>query len=691
MKKKESGIKKKPDQQKVIKTSSDKQKSIEKNVVLKKKSGTVSKKQAVKGKTTKKTLKPVQAVKPTKDKVPKIKTPPPPPPTKQIVEVFSSGITPKEIAEKVNHPVSKVTAEFLSLGMVVSPDQLITDHDAIQLVFDHFGYDVKFIEKKETVVKTEEKPVSTEVVKEIKKEVEVKPHVKVELPKKKEIPQNWVKKVPVVTVMGHVDHGKTTLLDSIRKTNVAAKEYGAITQHIGAYKVKTPHGDITFIDTPGHEAFSAVRARGAKVTDIVILVIAGDEGVKPQTLEAIDHARAANVPIIVAVNKIDLPQCDVNLVKQQCTKLGLTPKDWGGEVEFVEISARNNINIDKLLETVLLQAELLELYVPVDVPAEATVIETKLDPKRGFVATVIVNKGKLKISDSFVCGYSYGKVRAMFDENGVRINELLPGEPAEVIGFEVQAVAGDILKVVANEKEARKIYEEKEYERKLQLAKEKTYFTIEDIISGRSNVLTLVIKVDTQGSADAIQKMLNAVAEETKSNPSLPELKIAHIGVGEISESDVLLAVASKAVIIGFNVKANSQAVQRAKVESIEIRTYKIIYELVDDIRKILQRMEIRKEVEEFLGRARVKKIFEISKVGKVAGCYVEEGKVVRNMKAKLVRDGNVIAESKIVSLKHFKDDVKEVQQGYECGIKLENIEDIKEGDLIECYQTVLK
>ncbi|MCS7228184.1 MAG: GTP-binding protein, partial [Endomicrobia bacterium] len=345
--------------------------------------------------------------------------------------------------------------------------------------------------------------------------------------------------------MGHVDHGKTTLLDTIMKTDIATKEYGAITQHIGAYKVTTPHGNITFIDTPGHEAFSSLRARGAKVTDIVVLVVAGDEGVMPQTIESLNHARSAGVPVIVAINKIDLPQCNVNSVKQQFADLGVIPEEWGGETKFVEISAKNNINIDTLLETILQLSNSMELYVPVDVLCEATVIETKLDDKRGFVATVIVNKGKLTTGESFVCGYSYGKVRAMFNERGQRIMELLPGEPAEIIGFEAPATAGDLLKVVPTEKEARRIYEELERERKLIASKTKAYKTIEDVISGKTNTFSLIIKTDTQGSSEAIQKMLSYLSEEVKNNPNLPQLKVVNVSVGEISESDVLLATAS--------------------------------------------------------------------------------------------------------------------------------------------------
>jgi len=603
------------------------------------------------------------------------------------IDVPLDGISPKEIAEKIEKDVSEIISFLISLHVFVSADQKITDHDVIELTLLHYGYKPRFKEKVEERSQEVLESQQTIVVEEVKKEEK-----KIEVPvKKKEIPPNWVKKVPVVTVMGHVDHGKTTLLDTIRKTNVALEEAGAITQHIGAYKVSTPHGEITFIDTPGHEAFSAIRARGAKVTDIVVLVVAGDEGVMPQTVESINHAKSANVPIIVAINKIDLPQCNPNAVKQQFASMNMSPKEWGGDVEFVEISARNNINIDKLLETILLQAEMLELYVPLDVPAEATVIETKLDPKRGFIATVIVNKGKLKIGDSFVCGLSYGKIRAMFNDRGERIVELYPGEPAEILGFEKPCIAGDTLQVVKNEKEAKRIYEELEYEQKLAAAKKKAFKPIEELISGRSNVLSLVVKTDTQGSLEAIQKMINQLKEEIKNNPNLPELKLVHAAVGEISESDVLLAATSKAVIVGFNVRPNIQALKRAENNSVEIKTYRIIYELIDEIKKIIYRMEVKQKVEEFLGRAVVKRVFDISKVGKIAGCIVEEGKIVRNANVRILRDNIIIADTKISSLKHFKEDVKEVQQGYECGIRFENFQDFKENDVIECYQIVEK
>ncbi len=622
-------------------------------------------------------------------------------PKSKPIKIPLDGLSPNEIAKKIKKDVSEIISFLISLHVFVSPDQKITDRDVLELTFLHFNFQPIFEEKKVRITskKVSPQPSSQQLEQNIVVEepkvipITVQPEKKVEVapPEKKEIPPNWVRKIPVVTVMGHVDHGKTTLLDTIRKTNVAAQEPGAITQHIGAYKVSTPHGDITFIDTPGHEAFSEIRSRGAKVTDIVVLVVAGDEGIMPQTIESINHAKSANVPIIVAINKIDLPQCNPNSVKQQFVSMGMIPKDWGGDVEFVEISARNNINVDKLLETILMVAKYLELYVPIDVPCEATVIETKLDPKRGFIATVIVNKGKLKIGDSFVCGLSYGKVRAMFNDKQEKINELLPGEPAEILGFEKQCSAGDILKVVQNEKEAKRIYEEIEREQKLAAAKKKAFKTIQDIISAKSNVLSLIIKTDTHGSAEAIKKMLDYIKEENKDNTNLPELKIVHLAVGEITESDVLLATASKSVIIGFNVRPNLQALKRAEMESVEIRTYRIIYELIDDIKKIIQRMEIKQKIEEFLGRAVIKKVFEISKIGKVAGCVVEEGKIVRNANVRVLRDNVIVAETKISSLKHFKEDVKEVQKGFECGIRFENFQEFKENDVIECYQVIIK
>ncbi|MCX7956803.1 MAG: translation initiation factor IF-2 [Endomicrobia bacterium] len=617
-----------------------------------------------------------------KGSVPQIETPP-------IVIDIENGLSPREISDLIRLPVSKILAHLINLGVVISETQKIKDKDTLELIFLEFAKGTKllFEEKKIDIISEEKTTKASEIIHE-------EPHVQ-QIKKigvvKKEIPPNYIRKIPVVTVMGHVDHGKTTLLDTIRKTNVVAQEYGAITQHIGAYKVKYKENFITFIDTPGHEAFSAIRARGAKVTDIVVLVVAGDEGIMPQTRECIDHIKTANVPFIVAINKIDIPQCNVNNVKKQFSDIGIIPADWGGNVEFVEISARNGINIDKLLEALLIQSELMELYVPIDVPAEAVVVETKFDQKRGFVATVIVTKGILKIGNSFVGTYSYGKVRSIFDEYLHVMQEVRPGEPAEIIGFEIHSTAGDTLKVVSNEKEAKKIYEDMENEKRLNLTKTKRYLTIDDIISGKSNVLSLVIKTDTHGSLEAINKMLKILSDEIKDKTELPELKITHISIGEIKETDVLLATASNAIIIGFNVRPTTQALKKAKNEGVEIRTYRLIYDLIDDVKNILRRLEIKKEVEEFLGRARVKKVFDVPKVGKVCGCIVEEGKIVRNAKVRVLRDNVIVTETKISSLKHFKEDVKEIQQGFECGIGLENFQNVEENDVIECFQIVTK
>jgi len=489
--------------------------------------------------------------------------------------------------------------------------------------------------------------------------------------------------------MGHVDHGKTTLLDTIRKSNIAAGEYGFITQHIGAYKIKTPNGEITFIDTPGHEAFSSLRVRGASVTDIIVLVVAGDEGVMPQTIESINHAKIAKVPIIVAVNKMDLSGFNLQKVKQQLSDYGILAHDWGGDVEFIEISARNNINIDKLLDTILLQAEVMDLKSAIDVPAEGTVIETKLDPKRGNVATVIISKGKLKIGDYFVVGTTYGKVKAILSDTAERLTELVPGSAGEIMGFFKLPQPGDVLIVVDSEREAKRYSEIAQEQVKKSSIEQKKKLTFEDIISGKSRILSLVVKTDTQGSLEAIKKMLDSIANEMKENPSAAELKIVHTGVGEINETDVLLASAGNSIIIGFNIRPTTQAIKVAKHEGVEIKTYRTIYDLTDDVKNILKGLEIKREKEEFLGRAVVKKVFNITKFGKVAGCFVEEGKILRNAKVRVLRDNVIISETKINSLKRFKDDVKEVEKGYECGIGLENLNDIKENDVIESYQVI--
>lgn len=616
---------------------------------------------------------------PLQEKVEKIEVHPEVIPTKKKISIdISKGLTPKEISDITNIPVSNIVATLMKLGSIVSATQKITDPDTIEILLSELGFEIEHISQPAQVEKEVLYKQPSQKVEELEATQKVEGKV-------------FIKKVPVVTIMGHVDHGKTTLLDTIRKSNIAANEYGFITQHIGAYKVKTPNGDITFIDTPGHEAFSSLRARGTSVTDIVIIVVAGDEGVMPQTVEAINHAKLAKVPIIVAVNKMDLAGFNSQKVRQQFSEYGILAHDWGGDVEFVEISARNNINIDKLLETVLLQAEVMELKAAEDVPGRGVVIETKLDSKRGSVATVIVMEGKLKIGDSFVVGTTWGKIRAMISDTGERLEEVLPGEPTEIIGFEELPKSGDVLVVVSDERQARKFAELEKEKGKKNISQQKKKLSFEDIISGKSKVLSLVIKTDAQGSMEAIKKMLDKMAQQAAENPEAAELKVVHYGVGEITESDVLLSSAGNSIIVGFNVRPTTQAIKLAKHEGVEIKTYRTIYDLSDEVEKILKGLEVKKEREEFLGRALVRKVFNISKVGKVAGCFVEEGKIVRNAKVRLLRDNVIIAETKISSLKRFKEDVKEVEKGYECGIGLENVNDIRENDVIESYQIVVE
>ncbi len=599
---------------------------------------------------------------------------------KQKIKIdFGTGLSAQEISEIIKHPVSEIVTTLMRLGSIVSATQKIVDVDTVEILLSELGFEAEIIKYNQEIkdLKEEEKKVKPIDVSKTKERVVPEVEGKI-----------FVKKIPVVTIMGHVDHGKTTLLDTIRRSNLVEKEYGFITQHIGAYKVKTAHGDITFIDTPGHEAFSSLRSRGTSVTDIVVLVVSGDEGVMPQTIESINHAKLAKVAIIVAVNKMDLAGFNLQKVKQQLSDYGIVSTDWGGQVEFIEISARNNINIDKILDAILLQAEIMDLKSPIDVPAEGTIIETKLDPKRGNTATVIILKGKLKLGDSFVVGVTYGKVKAIISDTGERLTELNPGEPGEIMGFVSLPQPGDILICVKDEREAKKYAELEQAKVKKSSIEQRRKLSFEDIVSGKSKILSLVIKTDTQGSLEAIKKMLDGISKETKDNSDV-ELRIIHTGVGEIKETDVLLSSAGNSIIIGFNIRPTTQAIKVAKHEGVEIKTYRTVYELTDDIKNILKGMEVKKEREEFLGRALVKKVFNITKFGKVAGCVVEDGKIVRNAKVRVLRDNIIIAETKISSLKRFKEDVKEVEKGYECGIGLENLNDIKENDVVESYQMV--
>jgi translation initiation factor IF-2 len=572
-------------------------------------------------------------------------------------------ISVRELAERLGVEPNEVLKELITLGKLVAVNQVI-DFETASKVVEKFGK----VAKPEGTI--EEPAVEEE---------------------EKEAEENLKPRPPIITVMGHVDHGKTTLLDYIRKTNVAQREAGGITQHIGAsvVEVDTSEGrkTLVFLDTPGHEAFTAMRARGAQVTDIAVLVVAADDGVMPQTVEAINHAKAAGVPIIVAINKIDKPEANPERVKQELSQYGLIPEDWGGDTIMVPVSARTGEGVDELLEMIALQAELMELKANPDKPAQGVVLEAKLDKKRGPVATLLVQSGTLKVGDAIVAGLYAGKVRAMFNDKGKQVKEAGPSMPVEVLGLEGVPLAGDKFMVVEDEKTAKRIAEKRqEIARETSLEKEKK-ISLEDIFSklqsGEVKELRVILKADAQGSIEAIRKSLEELStDEVRVN-------ILHAGVGPITENDVMLASASGAIVIGFNVRPDSTARKFAEEEGVDVRTYRVIYDIIDEVKKALQGLLAPKEREEILGTAEVRATFKISKVGTVAGCYVKEGVIRRNANVRLIRDGVVIYDGKIASLKRFKDDVKEVSAGYECGLALENFQDIKVGDVIECYTIV--
>ena len=485
--------------------------------------------------------------------------------------------------------------------------------------------------------------------------------------------------------MGHVDHGKTSLLDYIRRTRVASGEAGGITQHIGAYHVETPRGMVTFLDTPGHEAFTAMRARGAKATDVVILVVAADDGVMPQTIEAIHHAKAANVPVVVAVNKIDKPEANPERVKQELSAQGVVAEDWGGDTMFVEVSAKTGQGIDALLERVLLQAEVLDLNAPRDCPAKGLVIESRLDKGRGPVATILVQSGTLRQGDILLAGASFGRVRAMLDENGKPVKEAGPSIPVEILGLTDVPLAGEDAMSLVDERKAREIalFRQGKF-RDVKLARQHAT-NLENMFEqmGEVKSLPLIIKADVQGSQEALVHSLSKLStEEVK-------VLIIHSAVGGITESDVNLALASKAVIIGFNVRADVQARKLAQTNGVDIRYYNIIYEAVDEIKAAMSGMLTPEKKEQALGVVEIRQVFRISKVGAVAGCYVLEGVIKRNAIVRLVRAGVVVHTGELDSLKRFKDDVKEVKANFECGLSLKNFNDIQEGDQLEAYEVV--
>jgi translation initiation factor IF-2 len=575
---------------------------------------------------------------------------------KKVIRI-EDGITVSGLSQAIGVKSSELIKKLMGLGLMVTANQQI-DVDTVTLLATDHGFTVEH-----TAFKEEEVLAAPDA------------HVSVE---------NLTPRAPVVTVMGHVDHGKTSILDAIRKTKVADKEAGGITQHIGAYEVKLPKGSITFLDTPGHEAFTSMRARGAQATDIVILVVAADDGIMPQTVEAIDHAKAAGVPIIVAINKVDLATARPDVVKKGLTEHGLVPEEWGGETICVPTSARNKEGIDKLLEMILLQAEMLELKADPTLRPKGIVVEARLDKARGPVASVLVQEGTLKAGQNVVCGVHSGRIRAMFDAEGKQCEEAWPSKPVEIIGLSGVPDAGDVLVGVDSEQGAKLVSEIRAQKLREQSLRKGVRLSLEDLQSkvqtGELKELPIILKTDVQGSVEAISEAIKKLATDQVG------VKIIHSGVGGVTESDVLLARASEAAIIGFNVLADQIAESAAEREGVGIRTYRIIYDLVDDVKKAMAGLLAPEITEKITGRAEVREIFHISKVGTIAGCSVTNGSILRSARVRLLRDQAIVFDGKIASLKRFKEDVREAAEGYECGIGLDGFNDIKQGDQIVAY-----
>ena len=574
---------------------------------------------------------------------------------KRRVKVGDS-ITVGELAKRMGIKSSEVIKQLLSMGVMANINYPI-DYDAATLVANEFGFEVEraeVLEEDLLAINTEDKGEATP-------------------------------RPPVVTIMGHVDHGKTSLLDVIRESRIVAGEAGGITQHIGAYHVELPQGNVVFLDTPGHEAFTSMRARGAQVTDLVVLVVAADDGVMEQTQEAINHARAAGVPLVVAVNKIDKANANPERVKRELANVGVVPEDWGGDVLFADVSAKQHIGIEDLLEKILLQAEVLDLKAPADMMALGRIIEARLDKGRGPVGTVLVQKGTLHQGDYFVCGPEYGRVRALFDDIGERVEEITPGLPAEVQGFSGVPEAGDEFIVLEDERKAKQIAmmrQQKQREAALaRLSRVSLEGLYQQIKEGGVKELKVILKADVHGSIEALTKSMSELGnEEIKVN-------IIHTGIGEVTESDIMLASASDAIVVGFNVKTNPKAQSLAEQEQVEVRFYDIIYNLLNEIQAAMEGMLEPVVQERVIGQAEVRATFSISRLGKIAGCMVQDGKVERNALVRVKRKGQVLVEgAKISSLKRFKDDVKEVAAGYECGIGLDRFDDFQNGDTIEAY-----
>jgi translation initiation factor IF-2 len=574
-----------------------------------------------------------------------------------------SGVTVRDLSQALGVPMGEIIKILMNLGQMRTATQSLTDEE-VELIAAELKREV--------------------TIKHLADEEDAEPEAY------EDSDEQLVPRPPVVTIMGHVDHGKTTLLDAIRQTSVVETEAGGITQHIGAYQVEHDGRKITFLDTPGHEAFTAMRARGAKVTDIAVLVVAADDGVMPQTKESISHARAANVPIVVAVNKIDVPEADPNRVRGELAAEDLQPEDWGGTTQFSEVSAKEKTNLDDLLEKVLLVADLELEGLRANPTAEASgpIIESRLDVGRGPVATMLVHRGTLRVGDAIVAGDAWGKVRALYNYRGEKLKEAKPGDPVEILGFDKPPPAGELGRVVENERRARELANVRgDRLRREQLAQRQTGISLERLFeqmqTGAVQELNLVVKGDVVGSVEAV------VGELSKIQHPEVRVNVIHQGVGGITENDVMLASASNAMIVGFNVRPNAEARALAERENVEIRPYRVIYDLTNDIEQALVGMLRPVEQEETLGEAEVRALFKVSRLGTIAGCMVTSGVVRRGARVRVVRDGTVIYETTIGQLKRFKDDVREVSEGFECGILLDGFNDEKEGDVLECYQTL--
>jgi translation initiation factor IF-2 len=566
------------------------------------------------------------------------------------------GSTPQDVADKTDRSVGEIVKQLISLGEMATASQSLSD-DGLTLLAAELGYEVEIVG-----IEDEEEEPEEEV-----DESRLEP------------------RAPVVTIMGHVDHGKTLLLDAIRRTDVVSQEFGGITQHIGAYQVHTNGREVTFIDTPGHEAFTAMRARGAQVTDIAVLVVAADDGVKPQTIEALDHAKAAAVPIIVAVNKIDKPESDPQRVRTQMVEHGIVPTQFGGSYEFVDVSAKARTNLEDLLETILLVADVEELKGDPVGRARGVVLEAHLDKGRGPVASVLVQRGTLDVGDTLVSGTSWAKIRAMLDENGQPVKQAGPSKPVQILGWSATPNAGDEVREVEDERGARHVVQEREA--KVRAAEMVTTRppTLQELMAQaqRDEVpeLNLIVKADVQGSIGALVDALAKMPQDEV------RVNVIRSAAGAITESDVNLALTSSAIVIGFNVRPDAQARELAEKEGVDVRLYRVIYDAIDDIRSALSGMLKPEQQETQLGRAEVRALFRVPRIGVVAGCYVVEGTILRNARARVVRDGVVVYESRIGSLRRFKDDVREVAEGFECGIGVENFNDVHEGDIIEAFE----